>query len=693
MNEKSKIFYWTKIILYVILGILLSAHFIVHATAANSDNWSWPTTVQTIRNDWPKYSSSGDYHSGTDFGVPVGTPVYSTCDGTVETIKSLTTSFGKHIKIKAVVNGETVYMRYCHLSDFAVSEGDTVKSGQVIGYSGSTGKSTGPHLHYEVRNEQDHYGDVSNPTLNPRDYLPGSSYKYATNEEEETDKETEKNDVTRDVVLVLDRSGSMSGYPLEQTKEAAVKFIDTVFEKEAQVSVVTYDSSVNVECGLTNDQQELTECIDGIYEGGSTNMYAGLEQADSILQGSQAQRKIIVLMSDGLPNEGVSDGLGYTGPLIQYAEEMKNRGYYIYTLGFFTDVYGYELTSAQQLMEGIASPRLHYEVNSAEDLVFFFDDIADQIAGTRYVYIRIACPVDVTVSSNGETLTSKADSENTRTSFGALTYENVQEDSEGTYEDNSYEDLYDSFYGNEEGTVPDRVKVLRLKMDEDYDVKIEGYDKGKMNYTVSYPNENGEYDDVREFPDIAVTASTRAVSNTGESKETYLKVDENGDGKYETTYKTEANGKMEEVKDRTLLYLVILGVVILLLALLILILVLVRISGRKKKNQRKKGWETVKEGYIYGAFGIFEGQSYPMGRGEQCVIGRNSNCDIQLKHGQVSRVHCVIQMLPDGVYQVTDCSSNGTFYNNQRLKYKQPYRLPKGALLAIGDADNVLELK
>lgn len=53
----------------------------------------------------------------------------------------------------------------------------------------------------------------------------------------------------------------------------------------------------------------------------------------------------------------------------------------------------------------------------------------------------------------------------------------------------------------------------------------------------------------------------------------------------------------------------------------------------------------------------------------------------------------VIQMLPDGVCQVTDCSSNGTFYNNQRLKYKQPYRLPKGGLLAIGDADNVLELK
>ena len=79
--------------------------------------------------------------------------------------------------------------------------------------------------------------------------------------------------------------------------------------------------------------------------------------------------------------------------------------------------------------------------------------------------------------------------------------------------------------------------------------------------------------------------------------------------------------------------------------------------------------------------------------GQQCVVGRKSNCDIQLVHGQVSRVHCVIEMLPDGVYQVTDYSSNGTFYNNQRLKSREPYRLPKGALLAIGDADNVLELR
>ena len=139
----------------------------------------WPTYIQSIKSDWPRYSS-GSYHSGTDFPVPLNTPVYATCDGEVVSVQSLTTSYGKHIKIKATVNGSTVYIRYCHLNSFAVSNGDRVHAGQLIAYSGSTGNSTGPHLHYEVRNANDYYGNASSPTLNPRNYLPGSSYTYDT---------------------------------------------------------------------------------------------------------------------------------------------------------------------------------------------------------------------------------------------------------------------------------------------------------------------------------------------------------------------------------------------------------------------------------------------------------------------------------------------------------------------------------
>lgn len=543
-------------------------------------------------------------------------------------------------------------------------------------------------IRYEIDNGAGQFGGY--PMVNAEKAVK----KALETSEEEAGGDTSEEDATRDVVLVLDRSGSMDGDPLTQTKEAAVKFINTVFEQEAQVSIVTYETSASTVSGLTANQQELTQNINDIYSGDMTNMYAGLEQADSILQNSQANRKIIVLMSDGLPNEGENDNGDYHAPLLRYAEEMKNKGYYIYTLGFFNYLDSYDLYNAQQLLEGIASPGLHYEVNNSDDLVFFFDDIANQISGTRFVYIRIACPVDVTVSSGGETLSSKAESENTRTSFGALTYENALESSEDSYESYYGENIDDYFYDTEEPvSQEDKVKVLRLNMDKDYDVEIEGYDSGTMDYMVSFPNDSGEYDDVREFPGIKVTASTKATSNTVEEKATYLKVDENGDGKIDTTYKAEANGKMEEVKDHTVLYLVLIIIAVLIVLLAILIIVLVHVSRKKKRAGQGSAQKMIPVGSVYGAFGIFCGQSYPMCIGQRCTVGRKSTCDIQLVHSQVSRMHCVIEMLPDGVFQVTDYSSNGTFYNDQKLKHGEPYRLPKGALLAIGDADNVLELK
>ena len=135
------------ILMAMVLGIVTIWSAIPKMAYAEtpSSDWKWPTYVQSIKSDWPRYSS-GSYHSGTDFPVPLNTPVYATCDGEVVSVRSLTTSYGKHIKIKATVNGSIVYMRYCHLNSFAVSNGERVRAGQLIAYSGSTGNSTGPHL-------------------------------------------------------------------------------------------------------------------------------------------------------------------------------------------------------------------------------------------------------------------------------------------------------------------------------------------------------------------------------------------------------------------------------------------------------------------------------------------------------------------------------------------------------------------
>ncbi|MDN3702372.1 peptidoglycan DD-metalloendopeptidase family protein [Vibrio artabrorum] len=85
-------------------------------------------------------------HNGTDFATPVGSPVYSTGDGRVIAIRNHPYA-GKYI----VIEHNSVYKtRYLHLSRFLVKKGQQVKRGQKIALSGSTGRVTGPHLHFEV---------------------------------------------------------------------------------------------------------------------------------------------------------------------------------------------------------------------------------------------------------------------------------------------------------------------------------------------------------------------------------------------------------------------------------------------------------------------------------------------------------------------------------------------------------------
>ncbi len=89
-------------------------------------------------------------HWGLDFTADVGTDVYSTGDGVVEELEVNSWGYGKEIVIN---HGFGYKTRYAHLSSFVVNKGDTVKRGDLIGFVGSTGKSTGPHLHYEVEKD------------------------------------------------------------------------------------------------------------------------------------------------------------------------------------------------------------------------------------------------------------------------------------------------------------------------------------------------------------------------------------------------------------------------------------------------------------------------------------------------------------------------------------------------------------
>ena len=100
------------------------------------------------------------YHDGQDFAMKPGTPIYTTGDGVVEYVKFSFTGYGNEVLID---HGFGYKTRYAHMSIVSVAEGMKLKRGDCIGESGNSGKSTGPHLHYEVlyRGER----------VNPMNYL------------------------------------------------------------------------------------------------------------------------------------------------------------------------------------------------------------------------------------------------------------------------------------------------------------------------------------------------------------------------------------------------------------------------------------------------------------------------------------------------------------------------------------------
>jgi murein DD-endopeptidase MepM/ murein hydrolase activator NlpD len=95
-------------------------------------------------------------HKGLDIPGPVGTPIYATADGTIGRAQWVG-GYGKFVEIN---HGNAVQTRYGHLSAMNVVPGQRIRKGDVLGYMGSTGRSTGSHLHYEVRIA----GEAINPT-------------------------------------------------------------------------------------------------------------------------------------------------------------------------------------------------------------------------------------------------------------------------------------------------------------------------------------------------------------------------------------------------------------------------------------------------------------------------------------------------------------------------------------------------
>ncbi len=145
---------------------------VYNATGAAAGSYSWPCASSTYITSKFGYRihpifQTQKYHSGVDIAANSGEPITAAAGGTI-TIAEYSSSYGNYV---VIYHSDGTTTLYAHMSSMAVSAGQTVSKGDVIGYVGSTGNSTGPHLHFEVR--------VNGSCVDPLQYF-SLSFSYAS---------------------------------------------------------------------------------------------------------------------------------------------------------------------------------------------------------------------------------------------------------------------------------------------------------------------------------------------------------------------------------------------------------------------------------------------------------------------------------------------------------------------------------
>jgi pimeloyl-ACP methyl ester carboxylesterase/uncharacterized protein YegL len=209
-------------------------------------------------------------------------------------------------------------------------------------------------------------------------------------------------DNRRDIVLVMDTSGSMSDEPLRAAKEAAIAFCKTTLERtsDTRIAVINFSSSASLVYDFGFDADGLADTVGGFASGGGTDTEEALLLASRVMDESGRNGAIhaIVLMSDGLPEDGSqyyepdaryqSDDYGgyasYASAVYNTALTMQQ--YDIYTLGFFHSLDGQNLALGRQLLQDIQN-KGYYDVVDPADLDFVFGDIGEAIVEANYPII------------------------------------------------------------------------------------------------------------------------------------------------------------------------------------------------------------------------------------------------------------------------------------------------------------------
>lgn len=141
------------------------------------------TFRQPFRGDYPITLDYGEAfpplythespHPGIDYGCPEGTEILACADGRITVTGRQKMGYGTYIVLNVVDGRDNYFITYAHLSSILVNDGQTVKRGDIIGLSGNTGTSTGPHLHFEVRK--------NNIVIDPKTMLRNEIDSYPSN--------------------------------------------------------------------------------------------------------------------------------------------------------------------------------------------------------------------------------------------------------------------------------------------------------------------------------------------------------------------------------------------------------------------------------------------------------------------------------------------------------------------------------
>ncbi len=360
-------------------------------------------------------------------------------------------------------------------------------------------------------------------------YNAYESSSFAT----DTNNETNPATITRDIVLVLDVSGSMSGTKIANTKTAAKSFVNQIISSttNTRIALVKYDSYVSTVSDFTRDGTALTNAINSLSAGSNTNIYGALTQASSLLDAGTAKKKSIVLMTDGEANEGTYTSSGtrlahdgsnfsvtsYGAAIYDLTKDYKEvKGYYIYTLGFGLSTG----STAYNLLKNICSVNSASEdkfwsvsSNNVNDLTIAFDDIAGSNTSNKSIRIVIDCPIDVSIAYNGFAMSSIGLTGSTSSSFGSITAT---------------------------GSGIDRNIELKLAYHEDYILEIIGTDTGTMDLKVEYTS--GDVTTHRTFIGVPVTNKTIiTTSNTDYRADFALYVDKENDGRIDSGWEAAVN--------------------------------------------------------------------------------------------------------------------------------------------------------